>query len=74
MMMMQFRVLLQLTLAFIKMNRPETAERRISKDKWPEYYDARREIFIGKQSRLFQTWSTAGHLVSMLLLAKPNMA
>lgn len=79
--MMQFWVLLQLTLASIKMNRPEiaenavrTAERRISKDKWPEYYDTKSARFIGKQSRLFQTWSIAGYLVSKLLLAQPNMA
>lgn len=71
----------QLTVACIKMNRPEIAEkavklaeRRISGDKWPEYYDTKRGRFIGKQSRLFQTWSIAGYLVAKLLLAKPNAA
>lgn len=63
------------------MNRPEIAEKavkiaeqRISKDRWPEYYDTKGARFIGKQSRLFQTWSIAGFLVAKLLLAKPKMA
>ncbi|KAL2549048.1 Alkaline/neutral invertase E [Forsythia ovata] len=74
-------LLWQLTVACIKMNRPEIAaraievvEKRISKDKWPEYYDTKRARFIGKQARLFQTWSIAGYLVSKLLLADPNAA
>lgn len=63
------------------MNRPEiaaraveVAERRISVDKWPEYYDTKRARFIGKQARLYQTWSIAGFLVSKLLLDNPNAA
>ncbi|KAJ0021192.1 hypothetical protein Pint_31946 [Pistacia integerrima] len=74
-------LLWQLTVACIKMNRPEIAEKavklaeqRISGDKWPEYYDTKRGRFIGKQSRLFQTWSIAGYLVAKLLLANPNAA
>lgn len=74
-------VLFQLTVACMKMNRPEIAEkavmlaeRRLSRDKWPEYYDTRRARFIGKQSRLFQTWSIAGYLVAKLLLANPSAA
>ncbi|XP_057534134.1 neutral/alkaline invertase 3, chloroplastic-like [Amaranthus tricolor] len=74
-------LLWQLTVACIKMNRPEIAEKavkiaeqRISKDRWPEYYDTKGARFIGKQSRLFQTWSIAGYLVAKLLLAKPKMA
>ncbi|XVE79293.1 hypothetical protein DITRI_Ditri14bG0046300 [Diplodiscus trichospermus] len=74
-------LLWQLTVACIKMNRPEIAEkavmlaeRRISRDKWPEYYDTKRARFIGKQSRLFQTWSIAGYLVAKLLLADPSAA
>lgn len=61
------------------MNRPEIAEnavrmaeRRISQDKWPEYYDTKRARFIGKQAHLFQTWSIAGYLVSKLLLSNPS--
>uniref|UniRef100_A0ACD5UPC9 Uncharacterized protein n=2 Tax=Avena sativa TaxID=4498 RepID=A0ACD5UPC9_AVESA len=72
-------LLWQLTVACIKMNRPEiaaraveVAESRISTDKWPEYYDTRRGRFIGKQARLFQTWSIAGFLVAKLLLENPE--
>ncbi|GLT75412.1 hypothetical protein SLA2020_471420 [Shorea laevis] len=74
-------LLWQLTVACIKMKRPEIAEkaiklaeRRISRDKWPEYYDTKGARFIGKQARLFQTWSIAGYLVAKLLLAKPSAA
>ncbi|XP_021823736.1 alkaline/neutral invertase E, chloroplastic-like isoform X2 [Prunus avium] len=74
-------LLWQLTVASIKMNRPEiaakaveVAEKRISRDKWPEYYDTKRGRFIGKQARLFQTWSIAGYLVAKLLLADPSKA
>ncbi|KAL5537747.1 hypothetical protein UlMin_043002 [Ulmus minor] len=74
-------LLWQLTVACIKMNRPEmalnavkVAEKRISNDKWPEYYDTKRGRFVGKQSRLFQTWSIAGYLVAKLLLADPSAA
>ena len=71
----------QLTVACIKMKRPEVAlkavevaERRISQDKWPEYYDTKRARFIGKQAQLYQTWSIAGYLVAKLLLANPSAA
>uniref|UniRef100_A0A0E0CLF5 Alkaline/neutral invertase n=1 Tax=Oryza meridionalis TaxID=40149 RepID=A0A0E0CLF5_9ORYZ len=74
-------LLWQLTVASIKMNRPEiaakaveVAERRIAIDKWPEYYDTKRARFIGKQSRLCQTWSIAGYLVAKQLLDKPDAA
>ncbi|GJN21201.1 hypothetical protein PR202_gb08660 [Eleusine coracana subsp. coracana] len=74
-------LLWQLTVACIKMNRPEIAakaievvEKRISTDKWPEYYDTKRARLIGKQSRLYQTWSIAGFLVAKLLIEKPDAA
>ncbi|KAK9079159.1 hypothetical protein SSX86_000829 [Deinandra increscens subsp. villosa] len=74
-------LLWQLTVASIKMNRPEiarnavkVAESRISRDKWPEYYDTKRGRFIGKQSRLFQTWSIAGYVVAKQLLDNPDAA
>lgn len=74
-------LLWQLTVACIKMNRPEiaqkaieVAEKRISRDKWPEYYDTKKAKFIGKQAQLFQTWSIAGYLVAKLLLANPKAA
>ncbi|KAG5025466.1 hypothetical protein JHK86_021380 [Glycine max] len=74
-------LLWQLTVACIKMKRThiaakavEIAERRISRDRWPEYYDTKRSRFVGKQSRLYQTWSIAGYLVAKLLLADPSKA
>ncbi|TVU29898.1 hypothetical protein EJB05_21489 [Eragrostis curvula] len=74
-------LLWQLTVACIKMNRPEiaakaieVAERRISTDKWPEYYDTKRARLIGKQARLYQTWSIAGFLVAKLLIENPDAA
>ncbi|GAA0166194.1 hypothetical protein LIER_21408 [Lithospermum erythrorhizon] len=74
-------LLWQLTVACIKMDRPdiaaravEVAERRIARDKWPEYYDTKRARFIGKQARQYQTWSIAGYLVSKLLLENPSAA
>ncbi|XP_058107824.1 neutral/alkaline invertase 3, chloroplastic isoform X2 [Magnolia sinica] len=74
-------LLWQLTVACIKMNRPEiatraieVAEKRISAEKWPEYYDTKRARFIGKQARLYQTWSIAGFLVAKLLLRNPDAA
>ncbi|KAH7680613.1 Glycosyl hydrolase family 100 protein [Dioscorea alata] len=74
-------LLWQLTVACIKMNRPEiaaraidVAEKRIAADKWPEYYDTKRARFIGKQAHLYQTWSIAGYLVAKQLLANPDAA
>ncbi|WCJ41770.1 alkaline/neutral invertase [Euphorbia peplus] len=74
-------LLWQLTVACIRMNRPEIAEKavklaekRISRDKWPEYYDTKRARFIGKQARLYQTWSIAGYLVAKQLLRDPSAA
>ena len=63
------------------MNKPELArkavdlaEKRLSVDQWPEYYDTRSGRFIGKQSRLRQTWTIAGFLTSKMLLENPEMA
>ncbi|KAJ8551976.1 hypothetical protein K7X08_028419 [Anisodus acutangulus] len=74
-------LLWQLTVACIKMKRPEIAEkaikiaeRRLTRDRWPEYYDTKRGGFIGKQARLFQTWTIAGYLVAKLLIANPEAA
>ncbi|KAL3620174.1 hypothetical protein CASFOL_035086 [Castilleja foliolosa] len=74
-------LLWQLTVACIKMNRPEiaekaikVAEKRLAIDKWPEYYDTKGARFIGKQAHLFQTWSIAGYLVAKLLVANPSAA
>ncbi|XP_020113942.1 LOW QUALITY PROTEIN: neutral/alkaline invertase 1, mitochondrial [Ananas comosus] len=74
-------LLWQFTLACIKMGRPELArkavalaEKRLSNDQWPEYYDTQTGRFIGKQSRLYQTWTIAGFLTSKMLLENPEMA
>ncbi|TQD82468.1 hypothetical protein C1H46_031984 [Malus baccata] len=70
-----------LTVSCIKMGRTEIAakaveiaEKRISRDNWPEYYDTKRSRFIGKQAQLFRTWSIAGYPVAKLLLADPGKA
>nr|AFA46813.1 neutral/alkaline invertase [Manihot esculenta] len=74
-------LLWQFTLACIKMGRLELAqkavalaEERLAVDHWPEYYDTRTGKFIGKQSRLYQTWTIAGFLTSKVLLENPQMA
>ncbi|KAI3916067.1 hypothetical protein MKW98_004508, partial [Papaver atlanticum] len=66
------------TLACIKMGRPGLAEKavalvekRIPEDKQLEYYDTRTGKFIGKQSRLYQTWTISGYLTSKMLLENP---
>lgn len=50
------------------------AEERLKMDQWPEYYDTKSGRFIGKQSRLYQTWTIAGFLTAKMLLQKPDMA
>ncbi|VFQ84897.1 unnamed protein product [Cuscuta campestris] len=74
-------LLWQFTLACLKMGRTdlasravEMAEKRLPLDHWPEYYDTKSGKFIGKQARLYQTWTIAGFLTSKLLLQKPEMA
>lgn len=74
-------LLWQFTVACIKMDRPdlaqkavEVAEKRLARDRWPEYYDTRTGRFIGKQARLYQTWSIAGYLTSKMLLNNPEAA
>ncbi|KAH7291040.1 hypothetical protein KP509_30G074500 [Ceratopteris richardii] len=72
-------LLWQFTAACLKVGRGDlarkalkVAEKRLSSDKWPEYYDTRTGRFIGKQARLFQTWSIAGYLVAKMLLEDPD--
>lgn len=74
-------LLWQFTLACIKMGRTELAwkavdlaEKKLPADHWPEYYDTRNGKFIGKQSRLYQTWTIAGFLTSKMLLENPERA
>lgn len=49
-------------------------EKRLPAEHWPEYYDTRNGKFIGKQSRLYQTWTVSGYLTSKLLLENPEKA
>jgi hypothetical protein len=70
---------LQFTVACIKMGKVdfarrvvEVAERKLSNDQWPEYYDTRSGRLIGKQARLQQTWTIAGFLVSKMLIRNPQ--
>ncbi|KAM7474340.1 hypothetical protein LguiB_021583 [Lonicera macranthoides] len=74
-------LLWQFTLACIKMRRTELAkkaidlaEKRLAADRWPEYYDTKNGKFIGKQSRLYQTWTLAGFLTSKMLVENPEKA
>lgn len=50
------------------------AEQRLPFDSWPEYYDTRTGRFIGKQARLYQTWTLSGFLASKMLLKNPELA
>jgi hypothetical protein len=68
-----------LVAATLKMNRPdlgwqaiELAERRLSEDSWPEYYDGRNGRLVGKEARKYQTWSIAGFLLANELLENPK--
>ncbi|MFS7924681.1 putative six-hairpin glycosidase superfamily, glycosyl hydrolase family 100 [Helianthus anomalus] len=52
----------------------DVAEKRLYADHWPEYYDTKSGKFIGKQSRMYQTWTIAGYLTSKMLLENPEKA
>ncbi len=47
------------------------AEKRLSNDEWPEYYDGRHGRLVGKASRKYQTWTIAGYLLSVELVKNP---
>lgn len=53
-------------------NAIELAEKHLSKDNWPEYYDGKYGRYVGKQARKQQTWSVAGYLVARKLLEDPS--
>jgi hypothetical protein len=62
-----------------KTNRPqvarvaiELAEKRLSQDQWPEYYDGKNGRLVGKQARKYQTWTIAGFLLAKDLIASPE--
>lgn len=50
------------------------AERRLSDDGWPEYYDGRYGRLVGKASRKYQTWTIAGFLLAKSMLDDPSHA
>jgi glycogen debranching enzyme len=51
----------------------QIAERRIEKDGWPEYYDGKTNRLIGKEARLYQTWTFAGYMAAYKLLEHPEL-
>ncbi len=50
----------------------EIAQRRLSEDEWPEYYDGTHGRLIGKEARRYQTWTIAGFLLAQELMDNPN--
>jgi len=48
------------------------AEKRLSKDQWPEYYDGKNGRLIGKEARRHQTWTVAGYLLAKELIDNPE--
>lgn len=49
-----------------------SVEARLAEEHWPEYYDGRGGRLIGKEARLYQSWSIAGYLAAKALLARPR--
>jgi glycogen debranching enzyme len=50
----------------------KVAENRLIIDKFPEYYDGRNGRLIGKESRIFQTWTIAGLLAAKEFMKNPE--
>jgi hypothetical protein len=50
----------------------ELAEKRLSQDQWPEYYDGKNGRLVGKQARKYQTWTISGFLLAKHLMANPE--
>ena len=48
------------------------AENRLFEDQFPEYYDGNNGRLVGKEARIYQTWSIAGLLAAKQLLANPD--
>lgn len=68
-------LLWSLTAAALKTKQIEIAERAIHMaetylldDEWPEYYDGKNGDVIGREARLYQTWTIAGYLVAKYLI------
>jgi hypothetical protein len=72
-------LLWSLTAAAQKTNRIELAQRAIQvaetyliDDEWPEYYDGENGEIIGREARMYQTWTIAGYLVANYLIQNPE--
>lgn len=50
----------------------ELAEKRLSQDEWPEYYDGINGRLIGKEARKYQIWTIAGYLSAQQLVEHPE--
>ncbi|MEH2092350.1 glycoside hydrolase 100 family protein, partial [Nostoc sp.] len=48
------------------------AEKRLFKDRFPEYYDGNNGRLIGKEARINQTWSIAGLLAAKKFVENPD--
>jgi hypothetical protein len=48
------------------------AEKRLSQDQWPEYYDGKNGRLVGKQARKYQTWTISGLLLAKHLMSHPG--
>lgn len=56
----------------IARNAIELAEKRLSQDQWPEYYDGKNGRLVGKQARKYQTWTISGLLLAKHLMSHPG--
>ncbi|MGD1874583.1 MAG: glycoside hydrolase 100 family protein [Mastigocoleus sp.] len=72
-------LLWMLAAAAVKTNRISLAERaieiaesRIQEDEWAEYYDGKKGRLIGRQARLYQTWTISGFLLAKELIKNPS--
>jgi glycogen debranching enzyme len=50
----------------------ETFAKRLSNDKWPEYYDGKEGRMIGKEARELQLWTIAGYIIAHHILDEPE--
>jgi len=48
------------------------AETRLIEDKFPEYYDGKQGRLIGKEARIYQTWTLAGLLAAKEIMNNPE--
>ncbi len=49
----------------------DIAQKRLSEDEWPEYYDGTNGRLIGKEARRYQTWTITGFLLAKELMKNP---